>query len=353
MTTVRRAKMFFLTAKTPRRQDIVANLSQSVRKLLASWRLGGLRILFAVSIFSLSACGTGKPAPVVNYGVQGGATSAGAHTVTAGETLWDIAGRYRVDMKDIVYVNNLSAPYFLENGARLMLPPPMTYKAKPGDTLYDISRVFNVSMTQLVQQNKLKKPYKVRAGDILRLPSIRPEYQDNPQVQVALAKAAAVTREDLPPVTAQRVETVQKQLSVPTKTPALSGGGNGKFAWPVDGPLLSSYGPKKDGLHNDGINIKAPNGAPVRAAENGVVVYADNQLAGFGNLVLVRHADRWMTAYGHLGRIDAKRGDTVRRGQTIGIVGSSGSADAPQLHFEIRRGTEALNPEQYLARLGT
>jgi len=308
-------------------------------------------LLSVLGCLLLAACGTGNPAPVVNYGVQGGATSAGVHTVANGDTLWDIAERYRVDMKDIVYVNHLQAPYFLEAGRRLTLPPPMAYKAQPGDTLYDISRMFNVNITQLVQQNKLKKPYKVRTGDVLRLPSVRPEYDEIPAVRVA--RAAEVTREDLPPVVPMRVQAVQKTLPVPTQTPALSGGGNGRFAWPVDGPLLSSYGPKKDGLHNDGINIRAPKGAPVRAAENGVVVYADNQLEGFGNLVLVRHADRWMTAYGHLGRIDAKRGATVRRGQTIGIVGSSGSADQPQLHFEIRRGTEALNPEQYLARQGS
>jgi murein DD-endopeptidase MepM/ murein hydrolase activator NlpD len=121
-----------------------------------------------------------------------------------------------------------------------------------------------------------------------------------------------------------------------------------KFLTPVAGKVISSYGPKSDGLHNDGINIKAPEGTPVRAAENGVVVYAGNELEASGNLIIIRHQDRWMTAYAHMSKLLVKRGDTVKRGQSIGTVGSTGSVDSPQLHFEVRRGTEALNPKQYI-----
>ncbi|HEY8192079.1 MAG TPA: M23 family metallopeptidase, partial [Alphaproteobacteria bacterium] len=125
-----------------------------------------------------------------------------------------------------------------------------------------------------------------------------------------------------------------------------------KFVWPVEGPVISTYGNKKGGVHNDGINIKAPKGAPVRAADNGVVVYADNELKGFGNLVLVRHADKWVTAYAHLDRTLVKKGQTVEQGESIGTVGSSGSVDSPQLHFETRRGTDAIDPVGQLAARG-
>ena len=101
------------------------------------------------------------------------------------------------------------------------------------------------------------------------------------------------------------------------------------------------------------MNIKAAKGTPVHAAENGVVVYSGNELNGYGNLVLIRHADRWMTAYGHLDSVVAAKGMTIKQGQTIGTVGATGSVDGPQLHFEIRRGIEALNPEPYLARQGS
>lgn len=133
---------------------------------------------------------------------------------------------------------------------------------------------------------------------------------------------------------------------VMAQPPSRSGG----FAWPLAGRLVSKYGPKAGGLHNDGINIAAPKGTPVRVAENGVVAYAGNELRGFGNLLLVRHADGWMTAYAHLDRLLVGRGETVRQGETIATVGKTGAVDAPQLHFEIRRGSQAFDPLVYLPR---
>lgn len=113
---------------------------------------------------------------------------------------------------------------------------------------------------------------------------------------------------------------------------------------PVRGRVISGYGPKPGGLHNDGINIAAARGSAVRAAENGVVVYAGNELRGYGNLLLVRHADGWMTAYAHNDTLRVGRGDKVAKGQVIATVGSSGNVAEPQLHFEIRRGSQAVDP---------
>ena len=112
---------------------------------------------------------------------------------------------------------------------------------------------------------------------------------------------------------------------------------------------MARYGPRKDGQHNDGINILAPRGAPVRAAENGVVVYAGEELRGFGQLLLVKHSGGWVTAYAHNQALLVGRGQTVKRGQTIARVGSSGNVASPQLHFEIRKGTRALDPARLLA----
>jgi len=121
------------------------------------------------------------------------------------------------------------------------------------------------------------------------------------------------------------------------------------FLWPVKGEVLAEFGPLANkGQHNDGINIAAPKGTPVRAAENGTVAYVGNELRGFGNLLLIKHADGWITAYAHNDHLMVKRGERVRRGQTIATVGSSGSVTVPQLHFEIRHGTEAVNPMDYL-----
>ena len=122
-----------------------------------------------------------------------------------------------------------------------------------------------------------------------------------------------------------------------------------RFQWPLRGAILSDFGPKPGGLHNDGINISASRGASVVSADNGVVAYAGNELRGFGNLLLIRHADGWMTAYAHLDDMLVERGAKVTRGQKIGPVGSTGNVSSPQLHFEVRRGNRAIDPRDHLA----
>ena len=118
---------------------------------------------------------------------------------------------------------------------------------------------------------------------------------------------------------------------------------------PVEGRTLVGYGKQAGGLRNDGINIAASLGTPVKAADNGVVVYAGNELRGFGNLLLIGHDGGWMTAYAHLDSMGVARGDKIARGQRIGTVGMTGNVTAPQLHFEIRKGKQPVDPEQQLA----
>lgn len=120
------------------------------------------------------------------------------------------------------------------------------------------------------------------------------------------------------------------------------------FAWPVSGRLLSGFGAKAGGLRNDGINIAAAEGTPVKAAEAGVVAYVGNELRGFGNLVLLRHGDGWMTAYAHVEQVRVTPGQLVQRGEVVARVGRSGQVDEPQLHFEIRKGRSAVDPTRYL-----
>jgi murein DD-endopeptidase MepM/ murein hydrolase activator NlpD len=289
-------------------------------------------ILACAALLALSACGSDRAATqsgkVYYYGLQGGAAnSAGMHTVERRETPWSIAQSYRLPVQDIITVNRLSPPYKLKEGQRITLPPPPTYVTRPGDTLYGISRTFGVSTTQLAQMNSIRAPYAVWPGQTLRLPHPQPVSYTPPP--------APVPKRYYSP-------------SQPAWAMASAPQTGGRFAWPVEGYVISAYGPKQGGLHNDGINIKAPRGAPVRAADGGTVVYAGHELKGFGNLILLRHADRWMTAYAHMDRLSVKRGDKVGRGQVIGAIGSTGMADAPQLHFEVRHETEAINPMIYL-----
>ena len=123
-----------------------------------------------------------------------------------------------------------------------------------------------------------------------------------------------------------------------------------RFIWPVRGKLVSEFGPKKGGLRNDGINIAAPEGEPVFAAANGVVVYAGNELPGYGNMIILRHQDGWMTAYAHTSGMMVKKDEQVAQGDLIGYVGTSGSVKTAQLHFGVREGKKAVNPLDYLSR---
>jgi murein DD-endopeptidase MepM/ murein hydrolase activator NlpD len=137
----------------------------------------------------------------------------------------------------------------------------------------------------------------------------------------------------------------------PVETPAKAADATGAlptFRWPVRGKVITSYGAKTNGKSNDGINLAVPEGTPVKAAEDGVVAYSGNELKGYGNLVLVRHANGYVTAYAHASELLVKRGDNIKRGQVIAKSGQSGEVASPQLHFEIRKGSTPVDPLQFL-----
>lgn len=279
--------------------------------------------------------------------------SSGAHIVMEGDTLYSISKRYAIAMPDIAYANRLSAPFYLNVGQVLRLPPPPEYRVRSGDTLFEVARIFNTSQSQIARLNDLRSPYVIRPGQVLRLPSVRARVGQKMQVAAAQSRGPAQTvkpgAKPAAPVRQEKVtakaQAAQKKYRVTKAPPKRS---SSKFLQPVEGRTVSSFGPKENGLHNDGINIAAPKGSPVRAAENGVVVYAGNELKGSGNLVLVRHDGGYMTAYAHMDDILIKRGATIKRGQTLGTVGQTGSVSSPQLHFEVRKGTRAINPKKYL-----
>lgn len=199
-----------------------------------------------------------------------------------------------------------------------------THVVKPGETVYRISSQYKVEQGDLKTANGIGPDNSLRVGQRLSIPGDQPQ-----TTRVAAAPArpstAAPTPRNKPPLA--------------TPPPA-----TGEFIWPAEGRIISRFGPKADGLHNDGINIAVPEGTPVRAAQTGVVAYAGNELRGYGNLLLVRHSNGWMTAYAHNGELLVERGATVTKGQTIATAGRTGSVQTAQVHFEIRRGSEALDP---------
>ena len=160
-----------------------------------------------------------------------------------------------------------------------------------------------------------------------------------------VAGTESAARQPTPSTPVMAAKRPTAPTAVPRPPPA-----SGGFVWPVKGKVVSAFGAKSKGLHNDGINISAQRGTPVRAAENGVVAYAGNELRGFGNMLLIKHAGGWITAYAHNEKLLVARGDEVRRGQIVARVGSSGSVTRPQLHFELRKGKQAVDPLKYLGR---
>ena len=300
--------------------------------------------LIALSCLLLAGCGAssaGTPAPVSHYGSSAGEGSSGVHVVQSGDTLYSISRRYKVVMSEVVYTNSLSAPFMLHTGERLRLPPPNDYKVRAGDSISSIAQIFNVSTSKIARLNRLPAPYTIHPGQVIRLPSR--SGKTAPIYREAAFKAPQNTIGQSIKPNPKPAAKAQKPIF--NDPPARS---SSKFLKPVNGRTISDYGPKKGGQHNDGINIAAPKGTPIGAAENGVVVYAGNELRGYGNLVLVRHDGGYMTAYAHMDQINVARGATIARGTKLGTVGSTGSVSSPQLHFEVRRGTKAINPKGYI-----
>ena len=284
-----------------------------------------------------------------------------AVTVYAGDTVYSIARRYSLAVRDLIEANNLQPPYQLQPGTVLRLPGGGSdYVVQRGDTLSVLARRFKVDFNALAATNGKRAPYVLQVGERITIPGTKGSAPANsapppqggsgsvvvtsPNVPGGGGKQATNTKPDQPPAYARASSAPSHSL--PAAPPARAGS---SFLWPVKGEIAAEFGPLPGkGQHNDGINIVAAKGTSVRAAENGVVAYVGNELKGFGNLLLIKHADNWMTAYAHNDKLMVKRGDQVKRGQAIATVGASGSAASPQLHFEIRRGTEAVNPIDYL-----
>lgn len=310
-----------------------------------------------------------------NYGARTGAGRIIA--VAKGDTVYALGRRHNVDPKAIIAVNNLRAPYRLEIGQQLRLPGAVTgagtqapagrtttatptaaaatnadtrYRVKRGDTLYAVSRATGVSVAALAQANGLVPPYTLSPGQELRAPktqtgAVSPRVAAAPVQTVSEPSPAAPQATTSSPAASLNVAEIAKQASFtkPDDPDAL-------FAWPVRGAVIAEYGIGDLGKRNDGINIAAPLGTPVRASADGEVVYRGSELEGFGNLLLVKHPDGFVTAYAHNDAMLVKKGDVVRKGQVIAKVGSTGSVATPQLHFEIRQKLKSVDPLSLLIK---
>jgi murein DD-endopeptidase MepM/ murein hydrolase activator NlpD len=243
-----------------------------------------------------------------------------------------------------------------------------------GDTLDTLSKRYGVPASAIMQANALNSPTGLHAGQRLVIPrynqstagsATRTASQPINPGRTTTAKAPAPAAKPAPVQTAQPQKPAPAQptkvaSAEPTQTASLAkptadvsaddakGSGAPSFRWPVRGRIITGFGPKPNGQQNDGINLSVPEGTPIKASEDGVVAYAGNELKGYGNLVLIRHSNGFVTAYAHASELTVKRGDTIKRGQTIGKAGQTGTVTSPQLHFEIRKGSSPVDPTQYL-----
>ncbi len=287
--------------------------------------------IFCVLVF-LTACGISSADFLAGLKPR-------SHTVRAKETVYALSRKYDVPIRTIIEANNLQPPYMLKKGDILKIPRAQVHTVKKGDTLYSIARTYGVDFKALAKQNKIKEPWTLSLGQNLYLPATlaKSTYAQQEPDTITPVDVAAATKSD------KKVAANRKKIVLPP-TPKRSG----KFLWPVEGTVVSGFGVSGNGRRNDGINIAAKKGAPIKAAENGVIAYSGSELKGFGNLVLIKHDGGWVTAYAHADSVSVQKGMTVKKGQVIGKVGSTGNVKTPQLHFEVRKGTKASNPMNYL-----
>lgn len=319
------------------------------------------------------------------------------YIVQKGDSLYSISRMHNVDVSELTRLNNLTPPYAVQVGQPLRLPgsgdgsgtmiatgvasgaasggavpltpqgtpagrgsvqaadlPPPGASASSGSV--SSSSIAAVPLPPPSKPGVSAEPPTAAAGDTTYQPGQAPTLLRPPGSKPAPTPipAPAQAAQPAPPPAAPQQE-VAAAVPPPKPEPKAEVGappprGGARFLWPVKGKLISGYGPKPDGLHNDGLNIAAAKGTAVVAADNGVVAYAGNELRGFGNLLLLKHSDGWITAYAHLDKIEVERGASVKRGQVIARVGQTGGVSSPQLHFELRKGSQAVDPSDQMDR---
>ena len=278
------------------------------------------------------------------------------YEVQRGDHIDALARAFSTDSAVLINANRIRAPYTIHPGQILKVPVAKAYLARSGDTLFSVARRFSVGVDELAQLNHLSARAPLRAGQEIGLPSSMrdrgAEYAENSPERSSYLTPERPTR-SYPPSSTVHVPSAETMPASPSygyvapPPPAASQAttmsdsdiaqaARGRFVWPVRGDMMARFGPQGVGRRNDGIDIRASQGAVVKAAASGEVVYAGNQVPGFGNLVLIKHADGWVTAYAHLDQVDVQMKQQVAQGQPLGSVGMTGGATEPELHFEVR-----------------
>jgi murein DD-endopeptidase MepM/ murein hydrolase activator NlpD len=267
------------------------------------------------------------------------------YKVAKGDDLDAIASDLGATPQELIKTNHIKDADHLVPGQRLKIPVDKAYVAHSGDTLAAVARRFGVGAADLAAINGLSERARLANGDEIALPSAFHDRGPVPEEPVHTLHYASGYRGP-PSGYVSSSETTAEITPIPPAAPdvataslsdaEIAAFAHGRFAWPVKGEVISKFGAKGVGVRNDGLDIRAPLGTVVRAAAPGDVVYAGDQIPGFGNLVLLQHSDGWVTAYAHLARMSVQMRQIVSQGEEIGQVGQTGGVSDPQLHFEVR-----------------
>ena len=352
----------------------------------------------------------GEATPIATGALGNQASFAqGTITVERGDTLYQLSRRHGVSVAALKDANGLTGN-IIRPGQTLRLPSQGTAMAardtrmparpasrspspptggaggyvtvRPGDSLYGISRRTGVSVGELKRINNIEDVRRLRPGMRLALGATGGAQQAG-TAEIARPQRPAISRTDFgqtPTIKAKPIRTVSigRDIAPAASEPRgdanapriLNGAGTVasqpaagedatqsdantamKFRWPAKGRIIATFNNTGRGVKNDGINISLPIGTPIHAVEGGMVAYAGSELKGYGNLVLLRHDNGWVSAYAHASELMVKRGDKVEKGQEIAKAGRSGGVTQPQLHFQLRRQATPVDPLPHMAAM--
>ena len=261
------------------------------------------------------------------------------YEVRKGDNLYSISRKLNLSISSLIKLNKIAPPYKIFPKQTLILPKQSFHKVKKGETLYSISRRYKTDVYSISKLNNLKNINSINEGQALK---IYGDLKIGNKNNISNGNKANIKKNDSKKKSLKSVKKTTLNFEQTLNK-------NSKFIWPVKGKLISKYGKSTDGFFNDGININSKLNQKVGASNDGVVIYSGNEIPGYGNLVLIKHSQNWITAYAHLGKVTIEKGDKVKKGEIIGLVGKTGNVRKPQLHFEIRKGKEAVNPLNYLS----
>ncbi|MBJ7439964.1 MAG: LysM peptidoglycan-binding domain-containing M23 family metallopeptidase [Sphingopyxis sp.] len=290
--------------------------------------------------------------PVATNAVR---VSAGAYTVRPGDTLRAIGEMTGAGSEALAMENDLTPPFTLRAGQPLRIPAGLYHRVGSGETGIGIAAAYGVDWGEIITINALSEPYILRIGQRLRLPADARAVPPGPVNVGARAAAFTLDIDDIatgsqPALSESGRPTVASVAPRQPVTTAIAQPARfaGRFEWPLNGPILARFGPLAPGKVSDGINIAAAAGTPIRAAADGVVAYAGDQIGVYGGLILINHGGGWVSAYGHAARIDVQRGQAVRMGDVIGRAGATGQVQTSQLHFQLRKNRIPVDPMKQL-----